>query len=556
MAKVADGDDQPVFYVSPLDPGIGKTSALAAFLRALATSPKHKGVGAMVGVSRKDQISALANLCGFDREQFGVLTAERELNETGADSPNSAQILFTTQQMIQRRCFEKKFADVGAFYFRGRPRVLRAWDETMLPAEPICITRHDISHTFRDLSKHYPKQSEFLQKLFNDLDELEDGSTYALGDTASEWGGNLREVVVNPRGLKDEDADVVRKLVAATNKTFLVRRPLYIDQPVLVGHADLFPSDFAPVVILDASARVRGSYALWKRYRKSLISLKPATKDYSNLTVHWWNKGAGRSSIKSNPAYYAHAIAKTINEAPPGEWLVVHHKARDGRKYHAEDASLLQQIIGLVDQSERKLHPLSWGRHNAINDYVDVPRVVLAGGLYYPEVEYEARASAASGLDVPDEKLSKREINEFTLGEDLDLILQAACRGAIRIMAPHTQLQCDLYLIASRQRGIQRKLETLFPGCRIVDWDPAPRDLSGRVKQAADYLEAHFRAHPAQNVLFTDLRSHLGIKSSPQLTQGVRQHPAFQDWLRDNDVEEHGPSSRRKTCFRKRPASN
>jgi hypothetical protein len=58
LARMAEGRAKPVYYLSSLDPGVGKTQAVVHFLRALLSSPEHGDIGVLVGVSRLDEVRA------------------------------------------------------------------------------------------------------------------------------------------------------------------------------------------------------------------------------------------------------------------------------------------------------------------------------------------------------------------------------------------------------------------------------------------------------------------------------------------------------------------
>ncbi len=98
-----------------------------------------------------------------------------------------------------------------------------------------------------------------------------------------------------------------------------------------LGYRGHLPADFFPVLILDASGRVRTTYRFWERDRGGLVMLPSATKRYDNLTIHVWNKAGGKSAFRSNAGDLVEGIAATINSKPGEEWLVILHK-EDGRR--------------------------------------------------------------------------------------------------------------------------------------------------------------------------------------------------------------------------------
>jgi hypothetical protein len=67
------------------------------------------------------------------------------------------------------------------------------------------------------------------------------------------------------------------------------------------------PEDLKPLLVLDASGRVRRAYQSWANgNRKDIVSITASSKNYANLTIHHWQRGGGKWSIKND----AQLIAK------------------------------------------------------------------------------------------------------------------------------------------------------------------------------------------------------------------------------------------------------
>jgi len=317
--------------------------------------------------------------------------------------------------------------------------------------------------------------------------------------------------------------------------------------PHLVGFAANLPTDLAPLLILDASARIRHTYALWEKERGSLVRLKTAAKDYSKLKVHWWNKGGGRSSIEKTPNIYASAIGDIINASPDANWLVIYHKPTG-------TLNLQNQIKNAFNekrsQPEVKVRFLSWGNHTATNDYKDADHIILAGTLFLPDMEYEARTNAASGKTSTGHRNDKL-IAPTKLGEHLHGVLQAACRGSVRHMTDGMANACEVYLIADSRHGIANHIQHVFPGCQTEEWIPEPPRLPPKALELVKCLISFFDKTPLAFYPFTAIKKKLSIKSVQQLT-ALRGHPALLARLQELEIEEFRPAIRA-TCYRKIP---
>ena len=79
---------------------IGK--ALSSYLKALIEDAESQSVGVIVGFQRKLEIEAIVNAAGLPKDRFAVLTSDEYYNDLGSDTPDTAQVLFTTQERLKR----------------------------------------------------------------------------------------------------------------------------------------------------------------------------------------------------------------------------------------------------------------------------------------------------------------------------------------------------------------------------------------------------------------------------------------------------------------------
>src|SRR5262249_30694276 len=72
LQRMAEGELEPLYFVSSLDPGVGKTAAVRAYLQALIESPEDRSVGVILGLFRRSEIKDLVEACGLPRSSFAV----------------------------------------------------------------------------------------------------------------------------------------------------------------------------------------------------------------------------------------------------------------------------------------------------------------------------------------------------------------------------------------------------------------------------------------------------------------------------------------------------
>jgi hypothetical protein len=106
------------------------------------------------------------------------------------------------------------------------------------------------------------------------------------------------------------------------------------------------------------------------------------------------------------------------------------------------------------------------------------------------------RQSDSTPLRPAQGAIGRATLDEVTLGEHRHLVLQALCRGSVRRCQGTECAPCDAYIIAATRSGIPAALPDIFPGCRVVRWQPVQKALSGKVKEAAEFLIDWFKKNP------------------------------------------------------------
>ncbi|RLK08028.1 hypothetical protein CLV75_1695 [Ruegeria conchae] len=165
MVDMAEGTAPSSFYLSSLDPGVGKTTSLSHFVRHLLGSEHHSDVAVLLCFSQLDEIEHLVEEMELDQADFAVFTSKDEVNGLSSTPRGEARILFTTQAMVRRRCRDGSFNDAEVFHFQCKPRAVRVWDETMLPGEVVSITTDQLASLRGPLRKSHPALAELIEHL-------------------------------------------------------------------------------------------------------------------------------------------------------------------------------------------------------------------------------------------------------------------------------------------------------------------------------------------------------------------------------------------------------
>jgi hypothetical protein len=525
----ADGVAGESIYVSSLDPGVGKTQTLIHFLRVLVASPDHADVAVLVCVSRLEQVKAIVEAAGLSPSDFAVITSDSGLNDLGADDPTTARVLFTTHQMVLKRAGGGDFRDARDFHYRHEPREVRIWDEAILPGETLTVSRYQLSSLFEPLAYLFPALVRDLEALFERVKVANTGDQIELEDLSTKHRISAGAAIdaLLARGYKNPT--YVETLWKLFGRMVSVRH----DGPskaTMLDYEETLPKGIAPMLVLDASARVRRTYDLWARDRGGMVCLPSAPKDYRNLRLHVWNRGGGKGAFRRHTEELIDAIASTILTKPNEEWLVFFHKGVVRGEFADHVRALLPETAGV--------HFVNWGAHDATNAFAHVSNVILAGTLFYPESYYEALGRMAQGRPSSSGAFSEEELKRVCLGEHQNVVLQAVCRGAVRRCEGDQCPNTDAYIIARTETGIPSSLSRIFPGAVVVPWKPIKRALTGKVAEAITYLDRCFHGEPTAEVRPHVIMQHIGVSDRSNFRKTIRQHPDFIDALAERGIVE------------------
>jgi Primase C terminal 2 (PriCT-2)/RepB DNA-primase from phage plasmid/Type III restriction enzyme, res subunit len=495
LEGMADGDIDPLYYLCSLDPGVGKTQTAVHFIKTLMKSKKHKDLSVIMFVGRKKEITSLIKDMKLAKSDFAVLVSDgdenKKLNAMGNQEKTEARVLFTTQQMLESRSKknDNSFKGVQEFHYQGKPRQVKIWDESCLPARNVLIKVNQIKKLLDEALKVNEKLYFVLDGLINDVKKKKDGEFVDIPDFMETCGVDIEYANYI---YDDENKDTklaVNDLWLLSGKTVVVRGNKEEKNTVL-DYQNTLPNDLKPMVICDASGRVRQTYPHWANGRGDLVELRKATKDYDQLTIHLWKRGAAKDKWIEDHEVLVEGIAKTIAAKPIGEWLIVHRKKH---KYFQVDIPMLIKNglvkFGVFDHS--KLNFIHWNGEDAkaTNKFKDIKNIMLAGTLFYETSYYEATGRAASGLK-SNVKFDHRDYNEIRNGEHASDILQAVLRGSARGCDQHRCKPCDVYVIAAPQTGVPDLLESgfIFPRAVVKRFLPIYKEPRGRVKEAVDFI--------------------------------------------------------------------
>ncbi|WP_245461538.1 DEAD/DEAH box helicase family protein [Mesorhizobium sp. M6A.T.Ce.TU.002.03.1.1] len=529
-AGMAAGTAKPKNYLSQLATGIGKTTVAVQATKALLANPDFKDVSVIYFLSRLDEIKRLVKDMGLT-DEFAILTKDQRLNEEGRKDCWNARVLFTTQQRLEEVSKGgTSFAEMEQFFYKGKPRQVRVWDEAILPSKALVVNRGSLMSLVKGFERLYPKLADAIEDFARSLKDHE-GETITVIDIDAydgpKDGFSLGDFRSHHRS--SEDQNIAEGLYGLSGRSARVKKDNESGYWT-VEYADILPGDLKPMLILDASGGLRADYDLWQEYRKDLTRLPAAGKSYEGFTIHHLDRSAGTRAPKKG---LADDVAKMLSEIPVDEEvLIVTHKPKEGR-------DLPKEILRQVPKDRHgKLRFIHYGIHKATNDFKHIKYQIHVGLFIYPDAQYEANGRGAMAADV-NRSLTKEEFSRIRMGEISDHIFQAAGRGAIRqCVDGKCPPGCHLYMIFSSHKVTgfppERLREVIFKGAEVVDFDTGKtKGLPQKVQQAVEFIVGVLVTQ--DQVSTTEVREVLGM-SHVSWNNNVVNHPDFLPTLRGEGV--------------------
>lgn len=445
--------------------------------------------------------------------------------------------------MVMSRCRGRCFGDVDAFQYRGKVRAVRVWDEAMLPGEVVSLNTDQLASLRDPLRLSHPSLAQLVKELEGKLEASGGRGTCTWPDVEGATGVSCH---IAKRGLTQRHSSYLDALYALSGRCVLLRKPHNASTVITaLDSRDVIPDDLAPMVILDASGRVRATYEQWEKAAGKLVRLPSAVRSYRNLTVHVMDKGSGKTAWTKDSRSLALEVAQLINSKPDEEWLVVYHKGANG-------GTIPDQIMGLLSTKPNRISFLNRGKHQGTNNYRHIQNVILSGINNYSVTDYEVMARYCGDI-ANDQRVPKILVEEMAAGEHMHHILQALCRSSVRLASGSECGRCNAYIIAPKRSGVRKLLPKVFPGCTVRAWKPAKSKPKGKVQEALTYVAMHFDDYPDEVLRFIELRNQLGYDAS-NFRDRIRKHDSFKAGLEALGVEEVTVGSyRHRNALAKKP---
>ena len=508
LLDVVSGRAEPKMFVCPLDTGIGKTTTLAHSIKFLREN-LNQDFGAIMCLGRYSQIIAMINDMGLAEDEYAVLVSENVTDSQdkryvnyglGHDRIDDAPILLTTHAMMEEKLAdpEAKWSEAKTFFYKGKARQVRVWDESLDMRQGITLSDDDLLNAMIALPKY---KTEF-DEVRNLIKQRQHGEVLRFPDWVGEdetYQGIMASIHPKNRGRIDE---CLPELIRISGRPVLVIKE-GVNLKVIQYH-QVLPPDLKPVLVLDASARVRTTYDQKNEKDKDVITLAGhGVKKYDRVRVHYQHGKSGKGSLRKVDSADRWRLIDDIYEVlkttQGRSALILHHKDIDiegALEYKMKNPGTRGlRALPPDDLGRYKVRFCTWGMHNATNEFTDCDVVVCAGIFYKPQSVYHATGRAASDTAI-NKPYDNEKIDNTKIGEILHELLQGISRGSLRNCVGDQARACDVYVQAGSKSGLQGLLCTkLFPGAQLLGWNgseiKAPKP--DRNEQVMEFISQWFR---------------------------------------------------------------
>jgi hypothetical protein len=468
--------------------GCGKTSAIIAWIAALdRLKLQHIGVSVAAG-----QVEALCSIKrallehGVPEKKIGLkhsLGAAASLPSTG---DSERQFMLVSHARVKGGTDNALFTE-----YRGKPRALMLFDETLFKAETIAVS--DLA--IRKAAASYREQVrgrtacagllDFLatavDMIANSLDGLRSGAEGAqktiLLPTLSQVELDGYTALIGHAA----EYEPLRELLTLSPYELRVMATQQHDG--IIWYSLSVPHNLSNVLILDASYPVRKLAQLDSTIICDSKYANKEVKRFDNVTIHQMLTYGGRHSITESfrqqhksKREISREVVEVVKSIPDDQGILIFtFKARPGDKViiseilkrDLHDAGI--DSAALLVCGKPRIAFLTYGSETSLNDYAHCQTVIMAGVLHR---SYLDLASAIVGQqDDLQSTVDNSLIREMLDSEIAHVVYQGLSRGASRVVIDGQASPMQLFLI-HRDLGIRKSLARVMPGVSWKVWKP------------------------------------------------------------------------------------
>lgn len=550
-----------------LPTGAGKTQSVVAFIASLAQLGIDN-VSIAVCASKVEALCDLKRdllLQGVPEEKIGLLHSykfdaekAKEYLESGKDlPPNYASLPCTDNNDMKQfvLCTHERVRGKGGLeqynLYRGEPRSLLIWDESLLTSDARSIEAIKLNQAIGYIAPLIDegRASEVLKmayKYLRDAVDILHGEIKAIRNSAKS-----PEQITLPK-LTGEEIRDFKKVLGENQACEPLKDLLDMSQNPLravitqqgtgiITYEIVVPKELKNIIILDASHPIRELVQLDKSIRQAETDVGIS---YENVTVYQMDHPSGRSTMEEHfrqtrpNRTLSREICKVVKSIPANEAVLIWIFKK---KFHVDfqDILLLDLKNAGIDvdakfkiptwldgklhyEEKPRLNFLTWGNETSLSKYSYCSNVIFAGVLHRSHIELASKmAGQADNLTSP---LEGKTIKEIEQSECAYCIHQAMSRGSCRIIEDGKTKPMRAWLIHPGKK-VRGELEKVMPGIKWKEWETETAKPKGKIKELSEQLSGYLKklAPGVLSIPTRKLKAYLGLDVHPNtFTQAAK----------------------------------
>lgn len=521
-------------WAFPLPTGMGKTRSIVAWLWAVNERGFSDHISVIFAASKVEALCRLKRdliEAGISEDKIGLVHSYRfdeamaedyrvgkleELSSGYASEPTtedyeSKPFLLITHQRIKGK---KGISQYNVF--RGNPRNLVIWDESLLSSETFAFEDDRIRASWAWLKEFdrvkSPQRDEALSYLKTAIDKIKQ-------EIYTQQRDPVRRVRVF--NLPDLNGDLIEKYKAALGsgeQANLLRDLLDVSQEQLrllcnveqgggvITFRVSVPQELQNIVVLDASYPIRELAKLDPSITQADIAHDIVS--YEDVTIHQLNHASGRGAMEKefskkrgyNPI--TREVADVIKCIPSDEAILIFtfkdyggikYRQRLERDFEDEDIDTKAKV-DVNGELRPRVNFLTWGNETSLSQYSYCSNVILVGIIHRSHIDIGGAILGQTG-DIS-RPVDNGEIRDVVQSEVSHAVYQAVSRGACRVIQGMKTRPMNVWLMHPEREGLKSRIDVVMTGVRWKKWEPrflisekTPRDT--KVRLLAQNIKSH-----------------------------------------------------------------
>lgn len=468
--------------------GCGKTSAIIAWITALH-SLKLDHISAAVAAGQVEALCGIKQALldhGVPERKIGLKHSHGAAASLPSTGDSERQFQLVTHARVKGGTDNALFSE-----YRGKPRALMIFDETLFKSETIALSDLAIrkaAASYREQVRGRSACAGLLDYLSGAVDLITAALEHLRDDPAT------AEKTISLPALSQVELDGYTALLGHSAEYEPLRELLRLSphelrvmatqqHDGLIWYSLNVPQNLEHVLILDASYPIRKLVQLDSTIVCDSRYADKEVKRFDHVTIHQMLSYGGRHSITESFRQQQRAkrgisreVVEVVKATPADRGILIFtFKARPGDSGNITEIlkrDLYESgvdVAALLDSGKPRISFLAYGSETSLNDYAYCQTVVMAGVLHR---SYLDLASAIVGQqDDLQSNVDNSFIKEMLDSEIAHVVYQGLSRGASRVVVDGQASPMQLYLI-HRDLGIRKALARVMPGVQWEVWKP------------------------------------------------------------------------------------